>query len=73
MSKIFKLSRYALAITLSTLSLTYAQLGPLPPLWKNTLVITPSMLAPIVSEPANDPLLGLHDNGVTAPVYEIIH
>lgn len=44
----------------------------LPPLWKNTLIITPSQLLPINQEAAGDPLLGLHDNGISAPAYEIV-
>lgn len=63
-----------LALFLSLITLSHQTLAQtLPPLWKNTLVITPSQLAPLAAEPANDPLLGLHDNGVTAPVYDLVN
>jgi phosphatidylserine/phosphatidylglycerophosphate/cardiolipin synthase-like enzyme len=59
-----------LSFVLITMQLVHAQTTP--PLWKNTLVINPAQISPILSEPTTDPMLGLHDNGVTAPAYDII-
>jgi len=61
------------SVILLTLGFSQSQAQvQLPPLWKNTLVITPAQLLPITKEVAGDPLLGLHDNGVTAPAYDIV-